>query len=176
MARPHSSRSRGSKLAAATSAEDRDEDGDTGEDERDTARRNPTRRSSAVASKTNATTKKSTTTAAGRPTTRKSTAPSTSTTTLKPTPTSRTTRSKKAVVDTGLESQTQADGTGRLEKGKGKTRTKVVTGAKMKAPRKKRNSAAVGEKQVRISDQKWQTLKGFGSFIGECEAGCLRGC
>jgi len=66
---------------------------------------------------------------------------------------------------------------GRLEKVKGKTRTKVGMGAKKKAPRKKRNSAAAdGEKQVKMSDQKWQTLKGFGSFIGECEPGCLRGC
>jgi hypothetical protein len=103
---------------------------------------------------------------------------------LKPTTTSKaTTRSQKAVVDAALGSQTQANGKigmGTPAKVKGKTGTKVKMEAKMKAPRKKRKSAAAaggkGENPVKMSDQKWQSLKGFGSFIGEYEPGCLRDC
>ena len=178
MARPHSSRLRGSKLAAATSAEDIEGGGETGEAEHTSAKRYPTRRSTAVASKPITTTKKPTFATAKKP------GFGNFTTTLKPTTTSKpTTRSQKAVVDAELGSPTQANrktGAGTPAKVKVKTGTKVKMEAKMKAPRKKRKSAAAaggkGEKQVKISDQKWQDLKGFGSFIGEYEAGRLRSC
>jgi hypothetical protein len=184
MARPHSSRSRGSKLAAATSTGDREGEGDTGEAEHASAKRYPTRRSTAVTSKPIATTKKPTIATAKKPTFENFTPTLKSTTALKPTTTSKpSTRSQKAVVDAELGSQTQANrktGTGTPAKVKGKTGTKVKMEAKMKAPRKKHKSATAtggkGEKQIKISDQKWQDLKGFGSFIGEYEAGRLRSC
>ena len=177
MARPHSSRSRGSKLAAATSAGDKDGDMITGEDEHAAARRYPTRGSTAVTSKTNATTKKPTT-----KTTRKSAAGNL-TTPLKPTTSKATTRSQKAAIDAGLGSQTRANGKmgmGTPAKVNRRTGTKVKMEAKIKAPREKRKSAAAaegkGEKQIKMSDQKWESLKGFGSFIGEYERRCLGRC
>ena len=182
MARPHSSRSRGSKLAAATSSVDGEEEGDTGEAEHASAKRYPTRRSTAVASKPIATTKKPTFPTVKKPTFGNFTPTSKSTTALKPTTTSKpATRSQNAVVDAELGSQAnRTTRTGTPAKVKGKTGTKVKMEAKMKVPRKKRKNAAAaggkGEKQIKISDQKWQDLKGFGSFIGEYEAERLRNC
>lgn len=171
-------------MAAATSSVDGEEEGDTGEAEHASAKRYPTRRSTAVASKPIATTKKPTFPTVKKPTFGNFTPTSKSTTALKPTTTSKpATRSQNAVVDAELGSQTQANrttGTETPAKVKGKTGTKVKMEAKMKAPRKKRKSAAAaggkGEKQIKISDQKWQDLKGFGSFIGEYEAERLRNC
>ena len=169
-------------MAAATSSVDGEEEGDTGEAEHASAKRYPTRRSTAVASKPIATTKKPTFPTVKKPTFGNFTPTSKSTTALKPTTTSKpATRSQNAVVDAELGSQAnRTTGTGTPAKVKGKTGTKVKMEAKMKVPRKKRKSAAAaggkGEKQIKISDQKWQDLKGFGSFIGEYEAERLRNC
>ncbi|KIM41505.1 hypothetical protein M413DRAFT_445493 [Hebeloma cylindrosporum] len=168
MARPHSSRTRGSKLAATTSAEEREGDGDTGEDEPGTTKRYPTRRSSGVASKTNTTTKKPSIATAKKPTFGSLTASKSANTSKATTSTKATTRSQKAVVDAELEPQAQANGK------RGRERPAKVTGtagkmeAKIKAPRKTRKSTAAGgkgEKQVKISDENWQSMRGFGSFI-----------
>ena len=164
-------------MAAATSVGDSEGEGDTGEAEHTSANRYPTRRSAAVTSKPNATTKKPTTATAKKPTF------GNLTTTLKPATTSKltdtlkpTTRSQKVVVGDELGSQAnRKTGTGSPAKVKRKTGTKVKMEAKMKAPRKKRQSVGgKGEKQIKISDQKWQNMKGFGSFIGEYEAERLR--